>query len=162
MKLQMVGLALLALLNATQERPPDAAVAKLETGDRFIGEWKLDTERSSRTGIESEVVKIENSGGEYKLAYDWAAENGTVLHWWIVTDMKGGCVKQTQTNGKPMTSQSCITRLGPDRFIDDTFLIKDEYEVSKNGQTLTIHRTFKMSPNGRQLPKSKLVFARVA
>jgi hypothetical protein len=33
---------------------------------------------------------------DYKFVYDLLAENGTELNWWFVTDMKGGCVKDTQ------------------------------------------------------------------
>src|SRR6267142_3454289 len=78
LKLLLVCLALFPLLYASQERPSDAPIPKQNEGDRFIGEWKLNTEKSSRVGIESETVKIETAGNEYRFEYDRGAENGTV------------------------------------------------------------------------------------
>jgi len=141
LKLHLVGLALFPLLFASQERPSDAPIPKQRAGDRFIGEWKLNTEKSSRVGIESETIKIETTGSDYRFEYDEAFENGAVLHWWFVTDMKGGCVKQTQKNGEPMSSQSCVLRLDANRFVDNRLLAKEEHEVSRDGQRMTVHRT---------------------
>jgi hypothetical protein len=155
LKLLLVGLALFPLLFASQERPSDAPIPKQHEGDRFIGEWKLNTEKSSRVGIESETIKIETRGSEYRFEYDQALENGTVLHWWFVTDMKGGCVKQTQKNGEPMSSQSCVLRLDANRFADNTLLAKYEYEVTRDGQRMTVHRTLLHT-------KATLVFDRAA
>ena len=62
LKLLIVGLALFPLLCASPERPSYAPILKSHSGDRFIGEWKLNTEKSSRVGIKSETVKTENTG----------------------------------------------------------------------------------------------------
>ncbi len=142
MKLLLVGLALSPLLYASQKQPSDA-IAKQNASDRFIGEWKLNTEKSSRVGIESETIKIETTGSEYRFEYDEALENGTALHWWFVTDMKGGCVKQTQKNGQPMSSQSCVLRVDANRFVDSNKppILRSEYKVSRDGQRMTEQRT---------------------
>jgi len=155
LKLLLVCLALFPLLYASQERPSDAPIPKQNEGDRFIGEWKLNTEKSSRVGIESETVKIETAGNEYRFEYDRGAENGTVLHWWFVTDMKGECVKHTEKNGQSMSSQSCVKRLDGNRFVDSTIFGKDEYEVSRDGRRMTLHRTLLHA-------KMTLVFDRVS
>lgn len=155
MKLLLVGLALFPLLYASQERPSDAPIPKQREGDRFIGEWKLNADKSSRVGIESESIKIESTGSDYRFEYDQGGENGTVLHWWFVTDMKGGCVKHTQKNGQPMSSQSCVERIDATRFFDKTLFGKDEYEVSRDGRRMTLHRTLLHA-------KMTLVFDRVS
>lgn len=140
LKLLVAGLALLSLLCSSQERPSDVLTPKPNTSDHFLGEWKLNPEKSSRAGIESETIKIETTANDYRFEYDQAFENGTVLHWWFVTDMKGGCVKQTQKNGQPMSSQSCVERLNANKFFDKTKFGKDEYQVSRDGRRMTLHR----------------------
>src|SRR5262249_4863349 len=71
LKLLLVGLALFPVLCASQERPSDAPSAKQNAADRFIGEWKLNTKKSSsQVGIESETIKIETTGSEYRIEYD--------------------------------------------------------------------------------------------
>src|SRR5215467_7001012 len=111
--------------------------------DSFLGEWKLNAKKSSRIGIESETIKIEATGSEYRFEYEQALENGTVLHWWVVTDRKGGCVKQTLKNGESMPSQSCVLRLDANRFVENSKppILKSEYKVSRDGQRMTAHRT---------------------
>lgn len=141
LRLLVVGLAVFPLFYAPQERPSDTPMPRPHTDDRFLGEWKLNAEKSSRVGIESETIKIEIDGSEYRFEYDQGGENGTVLHWWFVTDMKGGCVKHTQKNGQPMSSQSCVERLDGNRFFDKTLFGKDEYEVNRDGRRMTLHRT---------------------
>jgi|SRR5215469_9571948 len=157
MRLLLVGLALFPLLYASQKRPSDSPIPKQNAGDRFIGEWKLNAKKSSRVGIESETIKIETTGTEYRIDYDQALENGTGLHWWLVTDMKGGCVKKTQNNGEPMSSQSCVLRLDANRFVDENKppILKSEYKVSRDGQRMTAHRTLLHT-------QATLVFDRVA
>lgn len=155
MKLLVVGLALFPLLCAAQERPSDAPIPTPRPVDRFLGEWKLNTEKSSRVGLESETVKIDTAGSEYRFEYNLAGENGAVLHWWFVTGMKGECVKPNWPNGQKGTSQACVTRLDANRFVDKTLFGKDEYEVSRDGQRMTIHRTLLHAT-------MKLVFDRAA
>jgi hypothetical protein len=151
-------------LGAFQENrssPPHPSAPS--AADEFTGAWKLNTNKSSRSGIEREVITIEIQGNDYKFLYDWLAENGTELNWWFVTDMKGACVKNTQVNGRPMSGKSCITRIDSRTFVDDTAILKDEYRVSSDGQELIVHRTFVIPPPvGRTGPrKVKLVFDRV-
>jgi hypothetical protein len=159
-------LAIVLLINATplsglsQEKQPVTP----PTTDRFVGMWKLNVDKSSRSGIDKESISIttvESEEKEFKFVFDWLADNGTELQWWFVTDMKGGVSKHTQVNGRAMSSESCITRLDSDRFVDDTKILKDEYKVSADGQTVTVRRTYKQSFNGKKLPEYKLVFDRV-
>ena len=144
-----------------QENPPSSA-SEPSIKDDFIGAWKFNPDKSSHSGTEKETINIELKDGAYKFTYDWLSEKGVDLNWWFVTDMKGGCVQDTQVNGQPMTSKSCIKRLSPRKFVNDTIL-KDEYEVSSDGRTLKLHREFKVPPSVR-MPKPKdaiLVFDRV-
>ena len=130
--------------------------------DAFVGAWKFNPDKSLNSGTEREAINIELNGGAYKFTYGWLSEKGVQLNWWFVTDMKGGCVKHTQVNGEPITSKSCVTRLSPHTFVDDTIL-RDQYEVSSDGRTLKLHREFKVPPSVR-MPKPKdaiLVFDRV-
>jgi len=130
--------------------------------DHFVGVWKLNEDKSTTKGVR-ELITIEPQGGETKFTYDWAADNGTELQWWFVTDMKGGPVKPEQTNGKPMSKdfQPRVTRIDSNRFVDDGKLFRDEYTVSADGKTLTILRTYKIDPSPHKLPaKTVLVFER--
>jgi hypothetical protein len=54
-----------------------------------------------------------------------------------------------------MGSQSCVLRLDANRFVDNTLLAKYEYEVSRDGQRMTVHRTLLHT-------KATLVFDRAA
>lgn len=128
----------------SQDNPSPSA--ERSTMDDFIGAWTFNPDKSSHSGTERESINIELKDGAYKFTYDWLAENGTELNWWFVTDMKGGCVKHTQVNGQPMSSRSCMKRLSPHKFVDDTMLT-DEYEVSSNGRTLKLRRKFRVPPN---------------
>jgi hypothetical protein len=148
------------LLGLSQEKLPVVP----PTTDRFVGMWKLNVDKSSRSGIDKESISIttvESEEKEFKFVFDSLGDNRTELRWWFVTDMKGGVSKHTQVNGRPMTSESCITRLDSDTFVDDTKILKDEYKVSADGQTLTVRRNFKQSFNGKKLPDQKLVFDRL-
>jgi hypothetical protein len=130
--------------------------------DRFVGAWKLNTEKTTHSGIQSEMITIESQGNDFKLTFDWLAENGTELHWWYVTDMKGGSVKATQVNGRPMSGEVRFTRLNSSAFREESVVLRDEYKVSGDGQTLRIHRTFLMNTAPHKLPKDVLlVFDRV-
>jgi hypothetical protein len=144
-----------------QEKPPSSP-SESSVADSFIGAWKFNPDKSLNSGTEGESINIELNDGAYKFTYDWLSEKGVQLNWWFVTDMKGGCVKHTQVNGEPMTSKSCVTRLSPRKFLDDTML-RDQYEVSSDGRTLKLHREFKVPPSVR-MPKPKdaiLIFDRV-
>lgn len=135
LRLLVIGLAVFPLFYAPHERPSDTPIPRPHTDDRFLGEWKLNPEKSSRVGIESETIKIEPTGSDYRFEYDQVGENGTVLYWWFVTNMRGVCVKHTQKNGQPMSSQSCVERLDANRFFDKTLFGKDEYELSRGRST---------------------------
>ena len=105
-------------LGASQEKQPPLASSVV--ADPFIGTWRLNTDKSSRSGIEKESITIESWGNEFKFLVDSLGENGAHLHYWFVTDMKGGAAKHTQVDGRPMSSESCITRLDSNRFVNDT------------------------------------------
>jgi len=131
------------------------------SGD-FVGAWKLNTDKSSHSGIERESIQIDSQGDQYKFVYDRLGENGTELNWWFVTDMKGECVPHTLVNGKPMSSNSCITRSSPRKFVDDTKFLHEDYEVSSDSRQLIVHTQLKLQDPGKPLPVVKSVFDRVA
>jgi hypothetical protein len=160
-------LVMMLLINMTplsglsQEKQPLAR----STTAPFVGMWKFNPDKSSRSGTEREsisIATIESQENEFKFVFDWLAENGTELQWWFITDMKGGTSKHTQVNGRPMTSESHITRLDSKTFVDDTKILKNEYKLSADGQTLIVRRNFKRIVNGKKLPEERLVFDRVA
>jgi hypothetical protein len=163
-KLLAVATLLLASVSLLmcQENPSTSAREPVTAQD-FIGAWKFNPDKSSHSGTERESINIELKGDDYKFTYDWLAENGTELKWWFVTDMKGTCVNHTQVNGQPMTSKSCITLLGRNKFVNDTSIVREEYELSSNGRNLKINRSYKIAPSGKTPPKNiKLVFDRVS
>jgi hypothetical protein len=146
-----------------QDRPESPQASDLQVVDHFVGTWKLNVDKSSQPAHESELIKIEPRDGDYKFTYDEVFGNGTNLHWWFVTAMKGGAVKPTQTNGRPMSGESRITRHDSNSFVVESAVFKDEYNVSSDGTTLTDHRTLLMDPAPHKLPKKTLlVFDRVA
>jgi hypothetical protein len=131
--------------------------------DNFLGEWKFNPEKSPNSGgTTSEVIKIEPEGSGYKFTYDWKADNGTELHWWFVTDMKGDCVQATQSNGHPMGGKHCLTRMNSEAFMSDNSIVTDQFQVKSKGQTLNLERTYKHTINGQKLHHDKLVFDRVS
>jgi hypothetical protein len=156
-------LALLILSPPPDASPQDKTRAATRqfypTADHFIGVWKLNEDKSTTKGA-SELITIEAQGRDFKFTYDWSADNGTELHWWFLTDMKGGLTKPVQTNGKPLSkdSESRITRVDSTKFIDDAKLLRDEYTVAADGLTMTIQRTYKFDPTPHKLP-AKIVLA---
>jgi len=130
--------------------------------DNFVGTWQLNANKSSRSGVERESIQIDFQGGQYKFVCDRLGENGTELNWWFQTDMKGECVILTGVDGKPMSGTSCVTRLSPRKFVNDTKIIHEEYQVSSDGRQLINHTKFKLEyAPGKRLPEVKLVFDRV-
>jgi hypothetical protein len=130
--------------------------------DRFVGAWKLNTDKTTHSGIQGETITIELQGNNFKFTYDWMAENGTELHWWYVTDMKGSVVKPIQVNGQPMSGESRITRLASGAFKVESAILKDEYKVSADGKTMKLHRTFLVKTSPQRIPEEvQLVFERV-
>jgi hypothetical protein len=131
--------------------------------DNFVGEWKFNPEKSPNSGgTATEVIKIEPDGSGYKFTYDWKADNGTELHWWFVTDMKGDCVHATQSNGHPMHGEDCLTRINSDAFMSDNSISTEQFKVKSKGQTLNLERTHKRTFQGQKLPDARLVFDRVS
>jgi len=136
-------------------------IASLGVADRFIGVWKLNADKTSRSGTVSELITIESQGKDFKFTYDWSAENGTELHWWYVTDMKGGIVKPTQANGQPMSGKPRITRIDSGSFKIESEVLKDIYKVSADGQTMKLQRKYLIDVAPHILPKEiRLVFDR--
>ena len=166
LKCLIVGLTLLTLnpppTVSHQDKTRSAARLFYPTADHFIGVWKLNEGKSTTKGI-SELITIEAQGSDLKFSYDWSADNGTELHLWFLTDMKGGLTKPVQTNGKPLSKESGsrITRVDSNKFIDDAKLLRDEYTVAADGLTMTIQRTYKFDPAPHKLPAiTVLVFDR--
>jgi hypothetical protein len=125
--------------------------------DRFIGVWKLNADKSSNSGTLRESIVIEPQGKEFKLTYDWSAENGTELHWWYVTDMKGGIVNPTQTNGKPMSGKPRITRIDSGSFKVESEVQRDIYRVNADGQTMKLQRTYLVQVGRPNMAKDVLL-----
>jgi hypothetical protein len=135
-----------------QEKPPETPA------DRFLGAWKLNPEKSHPSNT-MESLTIEYQEGKYKFVVDWSADNGTELNYWFVTQMKGDAATVTQMNGKPMSDVEHMVRVDTNSFVNDTKFAEEKYNVSKDGQTLKLSRTFKLGP---KLPTEQLVFDRIS
>jgi len=146
-----------------QDKPPSSSpqIASPESADRFIGVWKLNVDKSSYTGMVREQITIEFSGGDVKFTYESLNENGVELNYSFLTDMKGGVVKQTQMDGRPMNSRSRITRLDSHRFREDSPIEVDESKVSSDGRSMEVKRTYILEPLPPHVPKRvRLVYDR--
>ena len=155
--------------------PPVPAAPGLtsQAGDRFIGTWKIDLAKTTAPGIAAETIIIEPQGASYKFIEDCVGENESRLHFWMVTDMQGGEVTLTQMNGQPMSGRWRFTRLSATAFVIESAGVipgKQEFEVSPNGQTLTVRDTLgngsttviRTRPaNGKNVIEDILVFNRV-
>ncbi|HTV82758.1 MAG TPA: hypothetical protein VME18_08925 [Acidobacteriaceae bacterium] len=97
-----------------------------------------------------------------KFTYDWKWENGEELKWWLVTDLDGECVRDTQVNGEPMTSESCLKLLPSGQLVDDNRIVLDRYSLNREGARLRIHRVNRISPAGRKLPDVDLILNRMS
>ena len=147
----------------SQDQSPAANPAtSAAASDRFLGPWKLNTDKTAHSGIRSETITIELQGMNFKFTYDTLAENGTESHWSCVTDMKGSVVKPAQVNGQPMNGKSRITRIDSGAFKEESAVVKDEYKVSADGKTLKLNRTFLVKTYPQIIPeKVQLLFERI-
>jgi len=155
--------------------PPAPAAPGLtsQAGDRFIGTWKIDLAKTTAPGIAAETIIIEAQGAAYKFTEDRVGENESHLHFWTVTDMQGTEVRLTQMNDQPMSGSWRFTRQSATAFVIESAGVvpgKQEFEVSPDGQTLTVHNVsgngttviIKTRPeNGRNVLENVLVFNRV-
>jgi hypothetical protein len=114
--------------------------------DPIKGVWKLNVEKSKNAIplSESEVITIVPQDGPYKLTFDVKQSNGYSPKYDIVTDMKGAAVKPINADGKGTNDSWCVTRRGRKAF-DMELKTQfggwtDKYEVSSDGQTMTLHR----------------------
>jgi hypothetical protein len=170
-----IALFLAACSSHKPAAPPAPAAPGLtsQAGDRFIGTWKIDLAKTTAPGIAAETIIIEPQGAAYKFIEDYVGENESRLHFWTVTDMQGAEVRLTQVNGQPMGGSWRFTRQSATAFViesDGVIPGKQEFEVSPNGQTLTVRdvlgngstTVIKTRPdNGKNVSEHILVFNRV-
>jgi hypothetical protein len=123
---------------ATLPTPPRAA------SDPVVGIWRLNVDKSTHPPAASELITIVSQGSDLKLTFDIKQDNEYNPHYELVTDMKGATVKPTYADGKPTNDAWRVTRNGPNAF--EMQLLgpfggwRDEYEISADGKTLTMHR----------------------
>ncbi len=123
---------------ASQPQVPASRAAEL-----FLGKWKLNTHESTNSP-ESEVITITSQGSGFVLDFDEKQDSGYNPKYSISTEMKGTTVKQVFADGSKTDDQWRVTRRGPKKFEMELITPlggwKDEYEVSNDGTTLTMHR----------------------
>jgi len=108
-----------------------------------------------------EAITIEFENGHVKFTCEYLNESGVEFNYWFVTEMNGDVVKQTQMDGRPMNSHTRVTRLGPDRFREDSPIEVDEYKVSSDGHSMKVVRTYTLKPLPPKVPKQvQLVYDR--
>jgi hypothetical protein len=119
--------------------------------NRFMGVWKFNAEKSS-AGTKTMVVTIEREGKDYKITSDTESERGYKYYYSASTSMKGEIVKTLDSDGKPkltgydkngqsMFQEWRVTVESSDSFLIDwlgSFWKQERYEVSADGQTMTI------------------------
>jgi hypothetical protein len=110
--------------------------------DPIVGAWKLDSDKSTNSTAEAEILTIVPQGDEFKLTFMAMQSNGYNPHYEVVTDMKGTISKPTDS-GKPMNDAWRFSRKAPSVFVQEGVGPfggwKKEYVVSTDGKTLTIH-----------------------
>ncbi len=123
---------------ASQPRVPASPAA-----DLFVGKWKLNTDKSTNPP-ESEVITITSQGSGFVLDFDEKQDNGYNPKYSISAEMKGTAVKQVFVDGSKTNDKWRVTRQGPKKFEMELITPlggwKDEYEVSNDGTTMTMHR----------------------
>ena len=140
-----VFVALLPGPNKGQQDKNQASTQIASQGlpDRFIGVWKLRTDKWSHAGTFNELITIESQGGvDYKFTYDLSTEKGKEYHWSYVTHMKGEIVQPTQMNGQPWPSKIRVTRVDSSTYKEEGDIQKDVYKVNSDGQTMKLQRTY--------------------
>ena len=125
---------------AQQSAPaPEAAQA----ADPIVGAWKLNIEKSSNPGVESELIVIAPVGSQFQITFQAMQSNKYNPHYQVMTDMKGTTSKLVQVDGKPMSDEWRVTRTQPSSFVVESVGRfggeKKEYAVSADGKTLTVH-----------------------
>lgn len=134
--LMSAGFVTTALAGQTQV-PASPAV------DPLVGKWKLNVDKSKNPPA-SEVITITSQGSEFILDFDRKQDNGYNPKYSITTDMRGATVKPIYADESKTNEQWRVTRRGPKKFeMELTTQFggwKDEYEVSNDGTTMTMHR----------------------
>ncbi|HEY6129419.1 MAG TPA: hypothetical protein VIW23_14690 [Candidatus Acidoferrum sp.] len=112
------------------------------TADPIVGAWKLDIDKSTNPAAEAEILTIAPQGDEFKLTFIATHSNGYNPHYEVVTDMKRTISKPTDS-GRPMNDAWRFTRSEPNVFVKESMGpfggAKEEYTVSSDGKTLTVH-----------------------
>ncbi|HWY55447.1 MAG TPA: hypothetical protein VNZ03_13335 [Terriglobales bacterium] len=113
------------------------------SADFLVGKWKLNVDKSTNPPA-SEAITITSQGSGFMLDFDEKMNNGYNPKYSITTDMKGTTVKPIYADGSKTNDQWRVTRQGPKKFemelISQFGGWKDEYEVSNDGTTMTMHR----------------------
>jgi len=94
--------------------------------------------------VPSETITITSQGSGFVLDFDEKHDNGYNPRYSITTDMNGVAVKPIYANGANVDAEWRVTRQGPKKFTMELSTSfggwKDEYEVSRDSTTMTMHR----------------------
>jgi len=135
------GLLSAAFVAAPLARQSQAPISPAP--DPLVGKWKLNADKSKNPPA-SEVITITSQGNEFILEFDVKNDNGYNPKYSITTDMKGIRVKPIHADGSKEDSEWRVTRQNLKKFEMELFTRfggwKDEYEVSKDGADMTMHR----------------------
>ena len=142
-KLKIFWFVLMSVAFVTVGRASQTQGAASTAADPLVGKWRLNVDKSTNPPA-SEVITITAQGTGFILDFDQKNDNGYKPQYSITTDMKGTTVKPIYANGSKTEDQWRVTRHSPKKF--EMELIgrfggwTDEYEVSNDGTTMTMHR----------------------
>jgi hypothetical protein len=133
----LVLIAVLVLNTSVAGQSPSSS-PPTPTADRLLGTWKLNADKSS-PGVANMSVFIVAEAKDYKITVDKVLDNGSQSYFSIISGMRGETVQIIDKNGKPRPGTCRITLDGPNSFVVDWDGPQDRYDVSPDGQTMTIH-----------------------
>ena len=114
----------------------------MRPADPIVGAWKLNIDKSTNPTAEAEILTVARQGDEFKLTFMAMQSSRYNPHYEVVTDMKGTISKPTDS-GKPMNDAWRFSRKEPNVFVKESVGSfgggKEEYTVSADGKTLTVH-----------------------
>lgn len=144
-KITFAGILLSSVLipAGRAQQPTNSSEPETVTSDPIVGSWKLDINKSTNPTVESELLTITREGLKFQLMFQATQSNGYNPQYQTVTDMNGTISSLVQTDGKPMSDEWRITRNQPNAFVVESVGrfggSKQEYAVSSDGKTLTVH-----------------------
>ena len=111
--------------------------------DPIVGSWKLNIDKSINPIAERELITIARQGNQFQIIFQALQSNEYNPHYQVTTDMNGAISKLVQADGKPMSDEWRVTRTQPNAFVVESVGpfggSKEEYAVSVDGKTLTVH-----------------------